>query len=103
MTNLLDQKRSRELTKAKNFQKIGSIAAIQLAEKSTMSDYELMIALNFSPPSWKTWKPFLIQYLTLQIHGIAVEKEKQKYKITYDKKQKVWNSIIVDDTQLVQS
>ncbi len=61
-------------------------------------DVILMVKLNFTPPSWKIWKPKLIEWFSLKKYtGISDEsREKISYRIVYIKTMKTWN-LIIDD------
>ncbi len=63
-----------------------------ILEREEVPDVILMEELNFTPPSWKMWKPKLIEKLSLYNYtrtdkntGMVIE-----YRITYNKKEKMW-------------
>lgn len=87
------------MTKARDFKRTTHGALCTIILKSTIADYELMEMLNFSPPSWKTWKPLLRQKLTTGIQNYGDEGEMEHYRITYDKKQKTWSATLQNNTQ----
>jgi len=72
-----------------------TMKAFQLIEKDgKMLDVDLMIRLDFTPPSWKVWKPKLIQKLTnFPLPKTEAESgDYTKVRIKYHKKEDVWES-----------
>jgi len=71
------------------------INAFQYIEsEKTVLDVDLMIRLGFTPPTWKVWKPKLIQKLT-NFTSSKTEAEKGDYtrvRINYFKKEDTWKS-----------
>jgi hypothetical protein len=65
-----------------------------IQEDGTLLDVDLMIRLDFSPPSWKIWKPKIIEKLTsVNLRKISEEEGNKNWiKITYDKKSTLWKA-----------
>ena len=65
-----------------------------IEEKKILLDVDLMIALDFTPTTWKIWKPKLIQKLTnytrekMKVEG----DDHTQIRINYSKKEDVWES-----------
>lgn len=72
-----------------------AIEAFQFIEREkTVLDVDLMIRLGFTPPTWKVWKPKIIQKLMNFTLG-KTEAEKGDYtrvRINYSKKEDTWKS-----------
>lgn len=88
-------KKERELTQKLEFVPIALEACRIIESKGRIFDVDLMIALKFSPPSWKVWKPKLVEKLNnYTIPKTDREKDDEtKVKFTYNKKQKLWEAI----------
>lgn len=70
------------------FNRIGEL----LCKEQEISDIEMMISLNFSPPNWKVWKPKLLELSTEKsyIDLTTDDFENNRYLITYSKQNKTW-------------
>ena len=65
-----------------------------IEEKKILLDVDLMMALGFTPFTWKVWKPKLIQKLTnytKEKMGVEGDDHTQ-IRINYSKKEDVWES-----------
>ena len=65
-----------------------------IERKKIFLDVDLMMALDFTPPTWKVWKPKLIQKLTNYTRekmGVEGDDHTQ-IRINYFKKEDVWES-----------
>jgi hypothetical protein len=65
-----------------------------IEREKTVLDVDLMIKLEFTPPTWKVWKPKLIQKLTnVKLSKTGTEKgDYTKVGISYSKKEDTWKS-----------
>lgn len=65
---------------------------VSVERQKQIADVDLMLILGFTPPSWKIWKPKLIEYSMLDhiITSKFSEEDKTPYKIVYDKSTKSW-------------
>ena len=89
------------MTKKLDFgQKWQKIAKILFnSQDHTQPDVKIMFGLDFTPTSWKVWKPKLIEMANVQETDI-VEKDDEgmkifRCKITYEKKTQSWHLDIV--------
>ena len=53
-------------------------------------DVKIMVFLEFSPTSWKVWKPKLIEYYLDEEYNF--DNSEERFQISYDKKTKIWSS-----------
>mgnify|MGYP003964734877 FL=1 len=65
-----------------------------IESEKILLDVDLMIRLKFTPPTWKVWKPKMIQKLTTHtFKKIGEEKgDHVNIKINYSKKEDTWKS-----------
>jgi len=70
---------------------------IRYSEEHTITDASLMMELEFTPPSWKVWKPKFVEICqTTFFNWKEVSKEsednviKKIAQVEYNKKRKLW-------------
>ena len=81
------------LKQTKDFVEIIIEASKIIQNNGSISDVDLMIKLDFTPPSWKVWKSKLVEKLSDYImDNLCSENINSKVKITYNKKKKLWKS-----------
>ena len=85
---------NREMSERKSFVGVVLTTFELIEEKKILLDVDLMIALDFTPTTWKVWKPKLIQKLTNYTRRkMDVEKDDHtRIRINYFKKEDVWKS-----------
>jgi hypothetical protein len=85
---------NREMSERKSFVGVVLTTFELIEEKKILLDVDLMIALDFTPTTWKIWKPKLIQKLTNYTRRkMDVEKDDHtRIRINYFKKEDVWKS-----------
>ena len=79
------------LTKKRKFTEIAAeILQIIHENGGSIDDVDLMIKLEFTPESWKTWKPQLIQLYSIRpsLSSTNSDGEYYRYKIIYRKKER---------------
>ena len=65
-------------------------------EQGSIPDVMLMQLLGFTPPSWKVWKPKLIEIFSIKTFPKSYDdKEAGKIMIEYNKKEKLWRAVDV--------
>lgn len=83
------------MTYKKDFRWIWSrlLDCVMNSKDRKIADVNLMEKLNFSPPSWKVWKPMFIEK-SKQV-GVYKNESNKKigYMILYIKKEKIWKAI----------
>jgi len=66
-------------------------------EQGSVHDVRLMQNLDFSPQSWRVWKPKLIEIFSIHTFAKSYDdKEEGKIKIEYSKKEKLWRAIDIE-------
>ncbi len=70
---------------------------IQYSEEHTITDTSLMMQLEFTPPSWKVWKPKFVEICQTAIFDWEEVSKQSKDKVIkkiatveYNKKRKMW-------------
>ena len=82
------------MSERKSFAEIANKTFELIERKKILLDVDLMMALDFTPPTWKIWKPKLIQKLTNYTRekmGVEGDDHTQ-IRINYSKKEDVWES-----------
>jgi len=87
------KKRENKLKRTGNFEHFSNHARRLIIDEGIMPDVTLMEKLNFTPPSWKIWKPKLIEKFSLGKYDGTIKESGKKiqYQITYNKRAKTWN------------
>ena len=62
----------------------------------TVADVTLMEYLELSPPSWKVWKPKLIEKSRIYLYIDYEDNIPTHFHISYDKRNKTWTAKIYD-------
>ena len=101
---IINKKRERELKRTGDFGHFSERARRLIAEECVIPDVTLMEKLKFTPPSWKIWKPKLIEKFLLEKYSAKIKEtgEKVQYRIRYIKTSKTWN-VLVDDCISIKS
>jgi len=77
------------------FSEIAVKAMEYVIEQGSVHDVRLMQHLDFSPQSWRVWKPKLIEIFSIQTFGKSDSKT-GKIKIEYSKKEELWRVIDIE-------
>jgi len=65
-------------------------------KNGSIYDVELMIQLDFTPDSWKAWRPQFIQIFSLKTFSYTdSDGEEHNYQIGYNKKERKWEEQII--------
>ena len=82
------------MSERKSFAEIANKTFELIERKKILLDVDLMMALGFTPPTWKVWKPKLIQKLTNYTREKmdAEIDDHTQIRINYFKKEDVWES-----------
>lgn len=76
----------------KNFGIIWNKLTQFVKDENEINDVDLMMKLNFSPPSWKVWKSqFRDKSECTKIIFTNPDGIKSEHKITYNNKMKTWS------------
>jgi len=83
------------LTQKLVFSEIAMIALKVISREGSVHDVVLMQQLGFTPPSWKIWKPKLIEIFSINTFS-KLDSKTGKIKIEYSKKEKLWRAIDIE-------
>jgi len=79
------------MTQKKHFSYIWDRLAHIVKDQNKIGDANLMMELDFSPPSWKVWKSKFIEKSNCTVFTIKTQDETMtNHRIIYHKKAKIW-------------
>ena len=85
------------MTKKLVFSEIAVKGMEYVKEQGSIPDVMLMQRLGFTPPSWKVWKPALIDIYSIHTFPKSYGRDEVgKIKIECSKKEKVWRAIDIE-------
>ena len=86
---------TRKIDFKKKFLQLADI--IRYSEEHTITDASLMMELEFTPPSWKVWKPKFVEICQTNFFNWKEVSKQSKDKVIkkiaqveYNKKKKIW-------------
>ena len=85
------------LTQKLVFTDIAVKAMEYVKEQGSVHDVVLMQQLEFTPQSWRIWKPKLIEIFSIRtFRKSSGRDEVGRIKIEYNKKEKLWRAIDIE-------
>tara|TARA_Y100000590_G_scaffold160045_1_gene183522 strand:- start:1240 stop:1503 length:264 start_codon:yes stop_codon:yes gene_type:complete len=83
------------MARKKDFMNVWERLTKYLEKEIQVFDIEMMEYLNFSPQSWRAWKPRFLEMSTKHyISHTTNDGETQEFVIKYNKNEKFWECIL---------